>query len=391
MKNEQFAVSTDLEKNINFILPSRFPTEKAHGVVTVEMARAAMGLGFKVAIIAPNLSDKNSKNPQDLKISLLDSRSLKKIVALRDSSPGILSQIFLKLQVFLFFVSLLKNKKLQKNNIYWLRDITLTLLISRFSLGKKEFVLEIHRKPSFLDSIFIRLLPKKHLVLIPISKFIQDNISENAPRSMISGMAVPKWFPREPTVDKNFTFGYFGSYSSYGVTKNVEIVLEALQLLNAKGSKICKAFFVGVGEEGRNKLVDMAKNLGLKESQLKIVDNVDHELVPDFMKECENLVFPYPYVKGIEGSFPTKLLEYASVNCSIIASDTPISRQIFTEKEVWFYESMNPISFVETYLKISNDSQLASLKIFAARKLVDEFLYEARVVKILEFLKLETN
>lgn len=391
MKNEQFAVSTDLEKNINFILPSRFPTEKAHGVVTVETARAAMGLGFKVVIIAPNLSGKNVKNPTDLKICLLNSRALKKVVTLRDSSHGILSQIFLKLQVFLFFVSLLKNKKLQKNNIYWLRDITLTLLISRFSLGKKEFVLEIHRKPSFLDSIFIRLLPKKNLVLIPISKFIQDNISENAPRSMISGMAVPKWFPREPTVDKNFTFGYFGSYSSYGVTKNVEIVLEALQLLNARESKICKAFFVGVGEEGRNILVDMAKNLGLKESQLKIIDNVDHELVPDFMKECENLVFPYPYVKGIEGSFPTKLLEYASVNCSIIASDTPISRQIFTEKEVWFYESMNPISFMETYLKISNDSQLASLKIFAARKLVDEFLYEARVVKILEFLKLETN
>ena len=391
MKKEQFAVSTGLEKNINFILPSRFPTEKAHGVVTVEMARAAMGLGFKVEIIAPNLSDKNSKNPQDLKISLLDSRALKKVVVLRDSSHGILLQIFLKLQVVLFFISLLKNKKLQKNNIYWLRDITLTLLISRFSPSKKKFVLEIHRKPSFLDCIFIKLLPKKHLVLIPISKFIQDEISENSPRSMISGMAVPKWFPREKSSEKNFTFGYFGSYSSYGVAKNVEIVLEALQLLNAKGSKICNAFFVGVGEEGRKKLVDKAKNLGIKESQLKIVDNVDHELVPDFMKECENLVFPYPYVKGIEGSFPTKLLEYASVNCSIIASDTPISRQIFTEKEVWFYESLNPISFVETYLKISNDSHLASLKIFAARKLVDEFMYEARVIKILDFLKLPAN
>ena len=167
MKKEQFAVSTDLGKNINFILPSRFPTEKAHGVVTVEMARAAMGLGFKVAIIAPNLSDKNSKNPQDLKISLLDSGALKKVVLLRDLSHGILSQIFLKLQVFLFFISLLKNKKLQKNNIYWLRDITLTLLISRFSLGKKKFVLEIHRKPSFLDCIFIKLLPKKKFSIDP--------------------------------------------------------------------------------------------------------------------------------------------------------------------------------------------------------------------------------
>jgi glycosyltransferase involved in cell wall biosynthesis len=148
---------------------------------------------------------------------------------------------------------------------------------------------------------------------------------------------------------------------------------------------------VGVGEEGRNKLVDMAKNLGIKESQLKIVDNVDHELVPDFMKECENLVFPYPYVKGIEGSFPTKLLEYASVNCSIIASDTPISRQIFTEKEVWFYESLNPISFVETYLKISSGSELPDLKILAARQLVDQFMYEARVVRIIDFLRLGAN
>ena len=117
MKNGQKAVSTDLEKNINFILPSRFPTEKAHGVVTVEMAKAASGLGFKVAIIAPNLIDEDLKNHKDLKIFLLNSRVLKKVVALRDLSHGILSQIFLKLQVYLFFISLLKNKKLKKNNI----------------------------------------------------------------------------------------------------------------------------------------------------------------------------------------------------------------------------------------------------------------------------------
>ena len=135
----------------------------------------------------------------------------------------------------------------------------------------------------------------------------------------------------------------------------------------------------------------MAKNLGIEESQLIIVENIDHELVPDYMTECEHLVFPYPYVKGIEGSFPTKLLEYASVNCSIIASDTPISRQIFTEKEVWFYESLNPISFVETYFKISSDSESTDLKILAARELVNQFMYESRVVKILEFLNLETN
>jgi glycosyltransferase involved in cell wall biosynthesis len=391
MKNGQIAVSADLEKNIYFILPSRFPTEKAHGVVTVEMAKAALGLGFQVAIIAPKLSNRNFKNPQGLKIFLLDSRILKKIVALRDSSHGVWSKIFLKLQVFLFFISLLKNKKLQKNNIYWLRDITLTLLISRFTFGKKKFILEVHHKPTFLDCVLIKLLPKKHLVLIPISRFIQDNIGKNAPRSLISGMAVPNWFPREPSIDKNFTFGYFGSYSSYGITKNVEIILKALQLLNAHGGKVCNAIFVGVGEEGRNILLKLAKNLEIKESQLKIVDNVEHHLVPDFMKECENLVFPYPYVKGIEGSFPTKLLEYASVNCSIIASDTPISRQIFTEQEVWFYESLNPISFVETYLNISGDSQLANLKIFSARKLVDQFSYEARVEKILEFLNLGSN
>jgi hypothetical protein len=42
-------------------------------------------------------------------------------------------------------------------------------------------------------------------------------------------------------------------------------------------------------------------------------------------------------------------------------------------------------------LKISNDSQLANIKIFAARELVDKFSYENRVVKILDFLKLPAN
>ena len=98
-----------LGKQIDFILPSRFPTEKAHGIVTVEMARAASELGYQVQIIAPNLSSESVKNPEDLRISLLNSSAIKKVVALRDSSQGKPSQFYLKLQVFVFFISLLTN------------------------------------------------------------------------------------------------------------------------------------------------------------------------------------------------------------------------------------------------------------------------------------------
>ena len=391
MNEDQTGVSLNAAQQINFLLPSRFPTEKAHGIVTVEMARAALKLGYKVEIIAPNLSNKSMKSPKDLKIDLLDSSALKKIVSLRDSSHGTWSQFYLKLQVFLFFLSLRANNKLKNDQIYWLRDITLTLLVSRFSFGKKRIVLEIHRKPTFLDSLLMKLLPKGNLVLAPISKLIKDNINKNAPRSMISEMAVPKWFFRKPKIDKKFTFGYFGSFSSYGIPKNVEIILEALEILNSRGGAIFNALFVGVGDDGNHILVEKAKNSGIKESQVKVINNIEHDLVPDLMTECEYLVFPYPYVKGIEGSFPTKLLEYASVSCSIIASDTPISRQIFTEKEVWFYESLNPIAFVNTFSQISRDPNLATKKISAAGELVSEFSYEARIQKIMNFLKLGAN
>ena len=138
MNEDQTGVSLNAAQQINFLLPSRFPTEKAHGIVTVEMARAALKLGYKVEIIAPNLSNKSMKSPKDLKIDLLDSSALKTIVSLRDSSHGTWSQFYLKLQVFLFFLSLRANNKLKNDQIYWLRDITLTLLISRFSFGKKS-------------------------------------------------------------------------------------------------------------------------------------------------------------------------------------------------------------------------------------------------------------
>ena len=180
-------------------------------------------------------------------------------------------------------------------------------------------------------------------------------------------------------------------FKSESLLARVEIILEALEILNSRGGAIFNALFVGVGDDGNRILVEKAKNLGIKESQVKVINNIEHDLVPDLMTECEYLVFPYPYVKGIEGSFPTKLLEYASVSCSIIASDTPISRQIFTEKEVWFYESLNPIAFVNTFSQISRHPNLATKKISAAGELVSQFSYEARIQKIMNFLKLGAN
>lgn len=387
MKKEQFAVSTNLEKNINFILPSRFPTEKAHGIVTVEMARAAVNLGYRVEIIAPDLSGKSLKNPEDLNVALLHSSAIKKIVALRDVSQGRRSQFYLKLQVFLFFISLIKNKKLKNQHIYWVRDITLALLISRLSFGRKRVVLEIHRKPTFLDSFLIKFLPRKYLILVTISQFIKHNIRKNAPRTMVSEMAVPKWFHRKTRIDKEFTFGYFGSFSSYGIPKNVEIILEALEILNSRGGTVFNALFVGVGEDGKRELLEKANDLRIDKDLFKVISNVEHRMVPDLMTSCQYLVFPYPYVKGIEGSFPTKLLEYASVGCPIIASDTPISRQIFTEKEISFYKSLDPISLADTFSKISLDPDLTNKRTSAARELASGFSYEARVRKIINFLE----
>jgi glycosyltransferase involved in cell wall biosynthesis len=377
-----------LGQQIDFILPSRFPTEKAHGIVTVEMARAASELGYRVQIIAPNLSGGSVKNPEGLRVNLLNSSAIKKVVSLRDSSKGKQSHFYFKLQVFIFFISLIKNKKINPHHTYWLRDITLALLISRLSIGRKRIVLEIHRKPTPLDSFLIKLLPRKDLVLAVISQLINDNIPKNAPRSIISEMAVPKWFHRKTTINKEFTFGYFGSFSSYGIPKNVEIILEALAILSSHGETAFNAIFIGVGEDGNRRLVEKAKSLMINESQFKIIDNVEHRLIPDLMKSCEYLVFPYPYVKGIEGSFPTKLLEYASVGCPIIASDTPISRQIFTEKEISFYKSLDPISLSDTFLKISLDPDLTNKKISAARELASGFSYEARVRKIIDFLEI---
>ena len=69
------------------------------------------------------------------------------------------------------------------------------------------------------------------VVLVSISEEINKYLELKTVKSQISPPAVPPRFLREKENTKQYDLGYFGSFKSYGVEKDVDILIRVLAIL----------------------------------------------------------------------------------------------------------------------------------------------------------------
>jgi len=208
-------------------------------------------------------------------------------------------------------------------------------------------------------------LPQEKIIILPngVSSQLLEEEKE------LAGQHPPLVATKETVI------GFVGSLSRW---HRVDLLLEALQLLDAEHPRQFRLVVVGYGEE-YSRLRATEKSLGL-EGLVSWLGPLPHEEAFEQITRFDIAVLPHTLPTGA----PMKLFEYAAVARPTIAPDLPNLRELFSEEEMYFVEPESPQALAEAILKLSQKPEAAYQVGKRARQRVQEYTWENIVLQLLK-------
>jgi glycosyltransferase involved in cell wall biosynthesis len=363
----------DLDTPIFFILLSRFPTDKAYGVTTEHSAKAVYKLGYKTYVITP-ISDSSKVGPIFISVighkiyEYLLNRELVKFLRLRFNS-------------FLFFYLLLIRQSLkEKRSVLWCRDIYFSLLLSMMT--NNLVICEVHKKPYGFQKICLKIISlKSNVIIAPIGNFITQDYRFHEKRFAIAHMAInsselmPIQLLQKQKIKK---IVYVGHIESSGVQIDTNILNEAAHLIHSMHPNWV---FEIIGIEPKDFNKDLRSNLA---RNVKILGLVPRHMVLSKLTNASIGLSIYPESKVFDHSFPIKIVEYAAMNVSIVASETVAHTNILDESRCIMFKDNSINALAIAIDKLIRDDLLRNSIAINARMWVEKLTYENRVLNILK-------
>lgn len=368
-------LSQEYKQKVYFVLPSRFPTQKAFGVTTEYSAQAVTKLGYQVYIIAPEMGDlKNTSN----QVFIL-ARYIAKILLSRRLKR------FNKIRFYTFivyFAFLIRFRLRASDKIFWCRDIFLTYLLALKS--KSYFVCEIHRSPNGVNKYLLKLLTRNSRVVIaPIANFLSNEYKLDQSRKVFAPMGINQdeliYF--DSTLQKKEKkIVYVGHSHQVGTPLNVDLINNAAIKINLTHPD-WSIELLGIGMEYfRNNISSEVS------SNILIHGFVPRSKVLKSLATSSIGLIIYPEIKWLNDSFPIKTVEYAAASLAIIASDTQSHRRILNETQCLFFDLNSTDALSNSIDFLINNSKHARKIATNARLWANEFTYEKRVKNVLNLL-----
>ena len=118
-----------------------------------------------------------------------------------------------------------------------------------------------------------------------------------------------------------------------------------------------------------------------------IIGHVPPTTVPKYLVASDVVILPNIRKGHSEYTSPLKLFEYMASKRPIVTSDLPSIREILNVKNAILVEPGNPKSLAEGIKRALNDEELARKLTEKAYQDVQQYSWDNRVVKILEFMR----
>ncbi len=359
-----------------FPILARYPTEKAYGVTTKYTAEAIQNLGFDTFILTPK--------PGAHQYSKVPTVALGKFfyqLAMNDRINILINLRFSVFQIY-FYLNILVKYRFQ-GNIYWTRDLLISFLLS---LKKSNTVIcEVHRTPSFLNMILLnKLKVKKNVLITPITLSLGEKLGVPPERSVIAPMSINETeiennLRKFPYKQKNIV--YVGNFVSGGYRLD-------LNLINNLAININELYPEWTFEIIGIKKNEIKKNCRKSISpNLSIYERLEREVLIDKLAVSSIGLVIYPNNKYFIDSFPIKIVEYASAQIAIIASDTIAHKSILNSDTCVFFSTGSETSLLSTVRLVIDDFKLRERVSKNAFNWVKELTYENRVKNIIDKLK----
>jgi glycosyltransferase involved in cell wall biosynthesis len=166
--------------------------------------------------------------------------------------------------------------------------------------------------------------------------------------------------------------------------KGVFTILEAAALL--EDNYLFLVIGGGIGDEKKK-----AEAFALKKGTKNVIFKgyIRHKNIARYLAVADALILPNSAIDQRTRDFtsPLKLFEYMASSRPIVASATPTIKEILNESNAVLVKPDSPEGMKEGLLKIFSDQKLAEELARRARKDVENYTWDKRVEKILDFIR----
>ncbi len=379
---------------ILYIANIRIPTEMAHGLQIMKMCGAfseieVRGSKLEVELIVPRrfgISELSKKDPFEY-YRVDKSFKIKKIFCI-DLTPlnKYLGPVSFLIQAISFAISTFFYTLFRKADIIYSRDRFSLFFLCLF---KRNIVLEAHQLHKSLFKFILNRVQKIIVITDGLKKDLaKRGVKEN--KIMIAGDAID-------LDDFNVVADKEGCREKLGLPQNKKIALYAGHLYKWKGvetlamaSKFLEdnVLIVIVGGikwylSNFKKFVEK-NNLG----NVLVLGHKDYSLIPAYLKSADCLVLTGTTNSETskEHTSPMKMFEYMASGNPIVASNLPSFKEILNNENSILVESDNPEAMAVSIKKALNDTELLKSISEQAYKDVQQYTWDNRAKKIIEFI-----
>ena len=347
-----------MNKNINFLVFGRFPTERAYGVHVVSNAKSFQKYGnVKIVYPSTNNSKTISTDPKEyfsksegIIFEQVDFYDITKNILFK-ISPNFLKQFLWLLFTYLFGKKVSRIIPNKNSEIVW---STSSVLLYSASKKNHQLIFELHGRARKVQSYFLKKLYKKNYfrkIFISTSEFGTNDLYNRGIKNnlffMPNGVDTDLFRPKHQhdSNEDKLNIGYVGQLHTYGIEKGITFSLSALdaainELKNSSQSEYIYKniiFTVVGGTDEEHKLIEDFNNF-----DTVLIKNTNQENVAKILQSIDIGIVPYPKEEHIaKYSSSLKLFEYISSGVAVIASDVKANQVFDKDIGIEFFEAEN--------------------------------------------------
>lgn len=369
-----------------YISPMRYPSEKAGSLFSMKSCEVFADQGLTVELWAPTRFNKLSHLDPYEYHQVKNNFRIRKILAL-DLMFWLPGTIVFKFISWTFALSAFLRALWEPTAIFYSHEPFALFLIS---LINRKTIYEIHDFPG-PQKIYRQLFQKlggvvttnnwKKEQLLKRFNLIADRVLvvPNAVELGKFSLDISKTEARRRLnlpVEEAIIL-YTGHLYSW---KGVDTLLAASQSLSYL------IYFVG----GTDKDVQEFKvKVKFSKSKAQLIGMRPHEEMPLWQKAADVLVIPNTAKEDISKYYtsPMKLFEYMASGRPIVASDLPSLREVVDDSMVHFFEADNAFDLARKINLALREEELSEKKTQAAGRAVQNYSWEKRAKRIIEFLQ----
>jgi glycosyltransferase involved in cell wall biosynthesis len=375
------------QMGIFYVLNSRFPTIKAYGLQVAKTCQGLKQNGAKVRLIIP--IRKRHKEIKGMDVfdlyGIKDKFRIIKLPSWDFTWLGLDNKFFFAFQQITFAWLALVYMIFKKGVIYSRDQFSLYF----FSFFKNNLFWEVHRLPEHIKISVYRRLLNKLTGAVVISHGLKNRLKEYVPENKI--LVAPDGIDlAEFDIDKSVQ----DARREFNLPQDKKIVLYTGHLFEWKGADILiKAaqklsneilvVIVGGAQADIEKLKEMDPS-----RKVRIEGFKPHRLIPFYLRAADVLILPNKNDGDISEFYtsPLKLFEYMASGKPIIASDLPSISEILNEDNSFLVTANDPDALAKEIVKALDQPGQAQLKAQRALRDVQEYTWQKRGEKILNFI-----